>query len=95
MTTNNGTRKSNSSWEFGYNSTNRWVNYITYAVSGAVTTVVAAVVTVVTIVFVLLAGLWLAYTYLPSNVFHIVLAVLAADILLGIVLRAFLKRRQV
>ncbi|MFQ5922679.1 MAG: hypothetical protein ACE5M4_07520 [Anaerolineales bacterium] len=93
MTTNNGTRKSNSSWEFGYNSTNRWVNYITHAVSGAITIVVAAVLTVITIVFVVLAGLWLAYTYLPLNVFTIIVAVLIADIVLGIVLRAFLKRK--
>jgi hypothetical protein len=69
------------------------VNYITYAVSGAITNVVVAAVTVVAIVFVLLAGLWLAYTYLPLHVFHIVLAVLVADIMLGIVLRALRNRR--
>ena len=93
MTTNNRTQKSNSPWKFTYDSSNRWVNYITYAVSGAITNVVAATVTVVAIVFVLLAGLWLVYTYLPLHVFHIVLAVLVADIVLGIFLRALRNRR--
>ncbi len=93
MTTNNRTQKSNSPREFTYNSTNRWVNYITYAVSGAITNVVIAAVTAVAIFLVPLVGLWLVYTYLPLHVFYIVLAVLLADIVLGIVLRALLNRR--
>jgi hypothetical protein len=93
MTNENGTQKPYSSWQFRYIGTDRWVNYITYAVSGAITSVVASTITAIAIVLVLLGGLWLAYTYLPSDVFFIISAVLAADIALGFVVRAFLKRR--
>ena len=62
MTTNNRTQKSNSPREFAYNSTNRWVNYITYAVSGAITNVVIVAVTAVAIIVVPLVELWLVYT---------------------------------
>jgi hypothetical protein len=69
------------------------VSAITYAISGAVTSAVAAVITAITIVVVLLGGLWLAYTYLPLSVFTIIAAVLAADILLGFAVRAYVKRK--
>jgi len=94
MTTDERTQESNKNWGFANGVTDRWVNAITYAITGAVTSVVATVITAITIVVVVLGGLWLAYTYLPLNVFTIIAVVLAADILIGIGLRAYMKRRQ-
>jgi len=94
MATDERAQESNRNWRFTYGVTDRWVNAFTYAITGAVTTVVATAITAITIVVVVLGGLWLAYTYLPLNVFTIIAVVLAADILIGIGLRAYLKRRQ-
>ena len=93
MTTNYETEKPEDQWEFNFDIPSRWVTDITYAVSGAITSVVAAAIAAVAIVLVLLGGLWLAYAYLPVHVFHIILVVLVADMVVGIVLRAVLIRR--
>lgn len=93
MTTNNSTREPNKARRVTYVFTDRWVNALTYAISGAVTYAVAAVITAITIVLVVLGGLWLAYTYLPLNVFILIAAVLVADILLGFAARIYMKRR--
>ncbi len=62
-------------------------------IAGGITNIVATGVTMVVTFIVLLGGLWLAYTYLPENIFYIVLAVLIADAALGIILRVvFLPR---
>ncbi len=93
MTTNQGTEKPEDKWQFTYDIPKGWVSYITYAVSGAITSVVAVVITAIVIILVLLGGLWLAYTYLPAQVFYIILAVLVADVVLGFVLRKALSRK--
>lgn len=93
MTTNHGTEKPGDRWQFTYDIPRRWVNHITYAVSGAITSVVAIAVTAVTIILVVLGGLWLAYAYLPTHVFYIILAVLVVDMVLGLLLRVVLSRR--
>jgi putative flippase GtrA len=92
MTSSNRTQESNSAWEFRYDSSNRWANFVTYLVSAAITNAVVVAITVIAIILVPLVGLWLVYTYLPLPVFHIVLAVLIADIVLGIVLRTLKNR---
>jgi hypothetical protein len=48
---------------------------------------------VIVTVLVILGGLYLAYVYLPLNIFYIILAVLVADIALGILFRAVFSRR--
>jgi hypothetical protein len=93
MNTKDETGNPKYQWEFTYGIPSRWVTYITYAMAGTITSVVAAAITAVAIVLVLLGGLWVAYAYLPVHVFYIILAVLVADMLLGIVLRAVLSRR--
>lgn len=67
--------------------------YIAKEIVGRITNVVAAAVTVVVTLLILLGGMWLAYLHLPGNIFYIILAVLIADIALGIILRAVFLRR--
>jgi hypothetical protein len=93
MTTNFGSRNSQDEQDFTYLEPGRWVTFITQAVAAGITSVVTIVITAVVIILLLLGGLWLAYAYLPTNVFTIILAVLIADISLGIVLRSVLRRR--
>lgn len=71
----------------------RWATFLTQVIAGWITIIVTAAITLVVIFLVLAGGLWLAYTYLPANIFAIILAVLIVDILLGIALRFFLSRR--
>lgn len=94
MTTNAGTDKSHEGKEVVTILGDRWIRYVVGAISAGVTSAVTAVITVITITAVLIGGLWLAYTYLPLNVFHIILAVLLVDILAGILLRALFARRR-
>jgi len=68
----------------GDNTTNYlggWIIYITQAL------------TVVISILVILGGLILAYYYLPTTVFNIILVVLVADILIGISARIVHNRR--
>lgn len=80
-------------WDKTYYVPGRWAVYITQAIAGGITSLLTAAVAVVVTILVILGGLWLAYVYLPANVFYIILAILMADIALGIVLRAVYKRR--
>jgi Flp pilus assembly protein TadB len=93
MTTRSETRKPKDQREYAYNIAGRWVTHITQFVTAGITSALTAAITVVVTILVLLGGLWLAYTYLPMNVFYIILAVLVVDMVLGIVLRAVLYRR--
>jgi len=92
MTTNTGSKSNRDRREFYY-VPGSWVSYITQAVTEGITGVLTIAITVVVTILVLLGGLWLAYVYLPENVFYIILAVLIADVALGIVLRAVLSRK--
>jgi hypothetical protein len=94
MKTNSESRRQDEHWEFGNYGSRRWVTYITQAVAVGITRIVATAITVVVAILVIIGGLWLAYEYLPVNVFYIILAVLIADIALGIVLRSVFARRQ-
>lgn len=86
-------RNQKDEWNDGYYVLGGWVAYITQAVIAGVTNVVALAITVVVSILVVLVGLWLAYVYLPANVFAIILVVLLADIALGIAVRVAVKRR--
>lgn len=63
------------------------------AVTAGVTGVVTLFITVIVTFLVVTGGLALAYIYLPASVFNLIAIILAADILLGIALRAVLRRR--
>jgi hypothetical protein len=93
MTMKNESKTLNDRRVFAYDIPSGWVTYITHAVTGVITSIVAAVITTIAAILVLAGGLWLAYTYLPMRVFHIILAVLGVDLVLGIVLRAVLSHR--
>lgn len=93
MTTNFESRNPRDQQDFYYVVPGRWATSVAQAVAARITSVVTLTITAVVTILVLLGGLWLAYTYLPANVFTIVLAVLIADISLGIVLRIVLRRR--
>lgn len=93
MTTNRTTPETKKARKYSYSFTDRWVSAFIYAMSGAITSALAAAITAITIVLVVLGGLWLAYTYLPLNVFILIAAVLAADILLGFAARIYVRRR--
>lgn len=67
--------------------------YTAQKISGIITNIVAVTVTVVVTILVLLGGLWLVMIYLPVNIVNILIAVIIADITLGIVLRATLLSR--
>lgn len=86
---NNDAREMNGSKRVPYDGSVRWANYVANLVTGSLT----ALITAITIVIVVLGGMWLAYTYLPFNVFLIIAVVIVADILLGIAVRAYLRRR--
>lgn len=93
MKINFETSKPDDQWESTYYLPGRWVAYVTQAVAAGITNIVTLAITIIVTIFVILGGLWLAYQYLPVNVFTIILAVLIADIALGFVVRAILKRR--
>jgi hypothetical protein len=80
-------------WEFIHFFPGRWANEFTQSITVWITGVVTTVTAVVVMILVLVGGLWLAYVYLPANIFYIVLALIIADVALGIVLRSFLPRR--
>lgn len=93
MTTNSDARGSKDEQETIYSFSERLVIFITLMVFAGITGILAGLITVIVTVVVLLGGLWLAYTYLPLNVFYIIIAVLIADITLGVVLRIFRPRK--
>lgn len=77
-----------------YQNGEGWLLEIAMAISSRITWGLTAVITVITTIFVIAALGWFAYVYLPLNVFRIVLAIVAADILLGIAVRAYLRRHR-
>ena len=86
-------RNQKDEWNDGYYVPGGWVAFIVEAVTAGITNVVTLALIVVVSILVVLGGLWLAYVYLPASVFTLILAVLLADIALGIVVRAVAKRR--
>lgn len=70
-----------------------YVISLIWAVTVGTTGIVALLITVIVTLLVIISGLALAYIYLPASVFNLIAFVLAADILLGITLRALLRRR--
>lgn len=71
----------------------RWAREVTLLVTAWITSVVSVAISAVVTIVVLLGGLWLAYVYLPINVFYILIAVLMVDIALGILLRYVFARK--
>jgi predicted benzoate:H+ symporter BenE len=55
---------------------------------------VTVAISLVTTILILAGGVWLLYTYVPAEIFNIIMAVLLADILLGITLRYLVLRRK-
>jgi hypothetical protein len=94
MVNNTGTNEPRGQRRYFTVMTDRLISYITRAITMGVTSAVTVVITVTTIAVVLIGGLWLAYTYLPLNVFYIILAILLVDILAGVLLRAVITRRK-
>jgi hypothetical protein len=70
-----------------------WVASLIQAITAGVTGVITGTITIIAAVMLFIGGLWLAYLYLPVNVFTIILVVIVADIALGVILRALLKYR--
>ena len=68
--------------------------YLTALLADWITRIVAVAITVMVAIALVAGGLWAAYTYLPANVFSIIVVVLAADLLLGIVVRILVSRRK-
>jgi hypothetical protein len=93
MATKSETRSPEDRREYAYYVPGPWVTYVTTTVALGITRALAVAITVGVAILVLVGGLWLAYTYLPMNVFYIILAVLVADIVFGMVLRVVLSRR--
>jgi hypothetical protein len=93
MTTKFESRKTQNQRTSTYYFPGRWVTLIAQAVAIGITNVVSIAITVMVIFLLLFGSLWLAYTYLPTSIFYIILAVLIADIALGIVMRSVLSRR--
>lgn len=81
-------------WGSTYYIPGRWAAYVTHLIAVSITSFIAAIITLIVAFVVIFGGLWLAYLYLPVNIFTIILAVLAVDITLGIVVRALIKRRK-
>ncbi len=87
MTNKSESRQSQNQHDFIYTIPDGRASFITQYLVAGITRVVTNILTVVVIFLVLFGGLWLAYTHLSTNVFLIILAVLMADISLGIILR--------
>ena len=86
-----GSKKENQN-EFTFFIPGQWVTYITRVITEGVTYILVTAITVLVTILVLIGGLWLAYVYLPVNIFHIILAVIIVDIALGVVLRTIFLR---
>lgn len=72
----------------------QWVAQITSAITDEVIRAVIVTVSVVTAILILAGGVWLLNTFVPPKIFNIILAVILADILLGISLRYLVVRRK-
>ncbi len=86
--------RSQNESEFHYYEPSDWVTQITYAISAGITRVVIVAISLVTTVLILAGGVWLLYTYVPADIYNIIIAVLLVDILLGIMVRYFVLRRR-
>lgn len=94
MNTNFESGKHESQREYTYYVPGRWFTYITQAVTAGITNIVTLAITVVVAILVILGGLTLAYFYLPTTVFNVIMLVVVADILLGFVVRVVLNRKN-
>lgn len=88
-----GSKQENKN-EFTFFIPGQWVANITWMITEGVTNIVTIATTVIVTLLVIFGGLWLAYVYLSMNIFYIILAVLAVDITLGVILRVVFLRRQ-
>jgi hypothetical protein len=79
---------------FNYHFSVKRVSYIIYAISAGITSVLTIVITIIVSFLVLAGGLWLAFTYLPINVFNIIALVVLADIVFGVAVRFVLSRHN-
>ena len=80
--------------ELRFFSLDRLILEITNAVVIAITMFVTMGITIAVSILVVFGGLWLAYVYLPENVFRLIFLVVLVDILVGITLRFILSRRD-
>jgi len=93
MKTNFESRKRGNQGDNTTNYLGGGIIYITQALTAGITNAVTLALTVVISILVILGGLILAYYYLPTTVFNIILVVLVADILIGISARIVHNRR--
>ncbi len=90
MTSEFGNKNPQNGGEFHYYVPSNLVAQIT----ADVTSVVTVAISLVTTILILAGGVWLLYTYVPTEIFNIIMAVLLVDILLGITLRYLVLRRK-
>lgn len=79
---------------FNYSFTTLWVSHIISTLTAGITMAVTIAITIIVSLLTIVGGLWLANTYLSRNVFNIVVLILLADILLGVIVRLVLSRRN-
>jgi biotin transporter BioY len=89
-----GQERSQNKREFYYYIPSSWVAQFARTLTKEITRVVTVAVTLVTTILILIVGGWLLYTYLPATTFNIIIAVILADILLGIMVRFIMHRRK-
>ena len=70
-----------------YDDSAGWVAQITRILTMEITWIVTLAISFVVTLLVLAGGVWLMSTYLPANIFTIIMGVILLDILLGIVVR--------
>ena len=91
MNTTNSNENSRGGRDIYTYLSTRWlfevVEALTVGISNFLTVVISVVVTLLSVI----GGLWLAYRYLPGKTFNLIALVVAADVLLGLVLRSVFR----
>ena len=92
MSTENHHKKQQDRQQFD-SDPDRWLAALIGLITMTITGLIAAGVTILVTLLVLVGGVWLMHQVLPPTVFTILMVVLAVDIVLGLLIRAFVRRR--